>query len=126
MAFRHMHLAGRYKELIFISDTCQAATLFEYIDAPNVFSVASSKLGEHSLSYNNDMTLGISLMDRFTYHMVEFIHNYNKSSISAMIKNVISKELGATAAWKKSDFNRSLDKVWWWFINELYKCRFPF
>ena len=44
-AFSQMYEARRYNEILFISDTCQAFTMADEIDAPNVFSVGSSLKG---------------------------------------------------------------------------------
>ena len=39
-----------YNELFFMVDTCQAASLYEKFTSPNVLAVASSLVGEDSLS----------------------------------------------------------------------------
>jgi phosphatidylinositol glycan class K len=68
VAFRRMHALGRYNRILFVSDTCQAETLYTHIDAPNVVSIASSRLGEDSLSHKShfEMLLGNSMVDGFT------------------------------------------------------------
>lgn len=43
--FSQMYEARRYNEILFISDTCQAFTMADQIDAPNVFSIGSSLKG---------------------------------------------------------------------------------
>lgn len=43
--FSQMYEARRYNEILFISDTCQAFTMADEIDAPNVFSIGSSLKG---------------------------------------------------------------------------------
>lgn len=40
-----MHKEARYHEMLFISDTCQAASLYGSIQAPHILSMASSKIG---------------------------------------------------------------------------------
>lgn len=40
----------RYNELFFMIDTCQAASMYEKFYSPNILAVASSLLGEDSLS----------------------------------------------------------------------------
>lgn len=49
-AILQMHLQDRYNEMLVVADTCQAATLGNYITAPNVVQVGSSDLGENSYS----------------------------------------------------------------------------
>lgn len=43
--FSQMYEARRYNEILFISDTCQAFTMADVIDSPNVYSVGSSLKG---------------------------------------------------------------------------------
>lgn len=44
-ALGSMRSSRRYRELLFIVDTCQAASMFARITAPNVFGIGSSKIG---------------------------------------------------------------------------------
>lgn len=50
-----MHLQGRYRELFFMLDTCQASTLFDHVNSPGVITMASSLRGEssYSVSFNS-------------------------------------------------------------------------
>lgn len=40
----------RYHELFYMIDTCQAESMFQKFYSPNILAVASSKVGEDSLS----------------------------------------------------------------------------
>lgn len=40
----------RYHEIFFMIDTCQAASLYEKFYSPNILAMASSLVGEDSLS----------------------------------------------------------------------------
>lgn len=40
----------RYNELLFIIDTCQGASMYERFYSPNLMALASSQVGEDSLS----------------------------------------------------------------------------
>lgn len=39
-----------YNELLFIIDTCQGASMYERFYSPNIMALASSQVGEDSLS----------------------------------------------------------------------------
>lgn len=41
---------ARYNKLFFMTDTCQANTLYKRIYSPNVLATGSSELGENSYS----------------------------------------------------------------------------
>lgn len=48
----------RYNEIFFMIDTCQAASMYEKFYSPNILAVASSLVGEDSLSVmRNELTL---------------------------------------------------------------------
>jgi glycosylphosphatidylinositol transamidase (GPIT) subunit GPI8 len=79
MAFEEMELKGKYKELLFIIDTCQASTLANKMSAPRVVTIGSSGLGENSYAYLTMPELGLSVIDRFTYSVSEFF--YEKAGI---------------------------------------------
>lgn len=79
MAFEEMELKGKYKEILFIIDTCQASTLANKMSAPRVITIGSSGLGENSYAYLTMPELGLSVIDRFTYSVSEFF--YDKAGI---------------------------------------------
>ncbi|NXR97624.1 GPI8 transamidase, partial [Oxylabes madagascariensis] len=49
-AFEQMWQKRRYNELLFIIDTCQGASMYERFYSPNIMALASSQVGEDSLS----------------------------------------------------------------------------
>lgn len=44
---------SRYNELLFIIDTCQGASMYERFYSPNLMALASSQVGEDSLSVSH-------------------------------------------------------------------------
>lgn len=59
-ALGQMHEKRRYKELLFMADTCQAASLGTRFYSPGVLTVGSSKLGEPSWSSHQDSDIGLT------------------------------------------------------------------
>ena len=53
-AFEAMHQKRRYRDVFFIADTCEAATLQHAFYSPNIISVGSSRKGENSYSLVSD------------------------------------------------------------------------
>lgn len=47
-SIQQMNLQKRYKNILLMSDTCQASTLHTRIRAPNVIAIGSSRLGQNS------------------------------------------------------------------------------
>jgi phosphatidylinositol glycan class K len=79
-AIEQMWQKKRYKEILFMIDTCEANTMYSTIYSPNVLSVGSSPLGKKSYSHHLDEDLGVTVIDRFTYYSLEFLENIKKDS----------------------------------------------
>nr|XP_024661843.1 GPI-anchor transamidase-like [Maylandia zebra] len=81
-------LSSTYNEL-FIIDTCQGASMYERFYSPNIMALASSQVGEDSLSHQPDLAIGVHLMDRYTFYMLEFledIHPASKTNMNDLFK----------------------------------------
>ncbi|KAI7826414.1 peptidase C13 family-domain-containing protein [Kickxella alabastrina] len=76
-AFQQMWEKKRYKEILFVIDTCQANTMFSKFYSPNI-------LRRESYSYFHDYDLGVSVIDRFTYYNLEFFESVDMSSKRTM------------------------------------------
>lgn len=74
-ALKEMELKRRYNEVFLIVDTCQAGSLAEEITSKNVYTLASSKKGENSYSYQSSDEIGVHVIDRFTYSTLEFFRD---------------------------------------------------
>lgn len=85
-AFNVMHQQKRYNEIFFMIDTCQANTMYERIEAPNVLAVGSSELDESSYSHHSDMDIGVAVIDRFTYYTLDYLEKIDRDSKETMDK----------------------------------------
>jgi len=72
----------RFHEMLVIFDTCQADTMLNKLRTAGVFSITSARLGENAYSYSSDGAVGLSTVDRFTYHTTDFLENLAKGSKS--------------------------------------------
>ncbi|KAJ7626653.1 peptidase C13 family-domain-containing protein [Mycena polygramma] len=79
-AFEQMHQKKRYNEIFFMIDTCQANTMYTKFYSPNILATGSSKLDQNSWSHENDADLGVSVIDRYTHYVLEFMERINKTS----------------------------------------------
>ena len=110
-ALEQMKAKGRFKELIFIVDTCQAATLFEGFRTPDVVAVGSSLRSESSYSLTHDSKLGVAVIDRFTFYLLRYFEsNGIRGSLENLFKSFQRKRLMSTAFWS-STLSRPLNKV---------------
>ncbi|UXI20791.1 hypothetical protein NH340_JMT06734 [Sarcoptes scabiei] len=83
-AFEQMYQKRRYNEILFIIDTCQAESMSTKIYSPNIIGVGSSKIGEDSLSHHGDPSIGVYVIDRYTYYVLEFLEKHYKPSNKAI------------------------------------------
>jgi glycosylphosphatidylinositol transamidase (GPIT) subunit GPI8 len=77
-ALNEMHIKGRYKEILFILDTCEGFTLFDYVDAPNIYFVASSVKDQKGKSYSFDQFLMTPTSDRLHHKLHETLQEVYK------------------------------------------------
>ena len=63
---------GRYRSVLWVTDTCQAATLQNQFFTPNVIGIGSSGPTENSYSHHLDGRLGVAMVDRFSLKSDEF------------------------------------------------------
>ncbi|XP_033095990.1 GPI-anchor transamidase-like [Anneissia japonica] len=85
-AFQQMWQKQRYHELLFIVDTCQANSMYQRFYSPNLIGIGSSQVGEDSLSHHVDPAIGVYVIDRYTYHALEFLELVSLGSTKKMGK----------------------------------------
>ena len=76
-AIEQMHQKRRYNEILFIVDTCQAESMSAKLHSPNIIGIGSSKIGQDSLSHHGDSSIGVYVIDRFTYYALNFLEKLN-------------------------------------------------
>ena len=70
----------KYKRILFLSDTCEAFSWFNYVKAPNVIYQASSGLGESAHSHGWDTELHRFTSDKYSYLFINYLSTTFKSS----------------------------------------------
>ena len=72
-ALETMRTQRRFKEMLVLVDTCQAATIPEPFHTPRVTSISSSLRDENSYASDHDSHIGQALLDRFTHQTLQFV-----------------------------------------------------
>merc|ERR1712241_765535 len=103
--FEQMWSKRRYHEIFFMIDTCQAASMFQKFYSPNILAVASSLVGEDSLSHHVDPAIGVYIIDRYTYYALEFLEKVERNSKKTMgeFLEVCPKRLCISTVGKRTD-----------------------
>ena len=83
-AIHEMKLKKRFKNMLFVVDTCQASTLGSLISTPNVISLSSSMKDENSYAYHSNLHLGLSVIDRFSYQLVEYLQQNRNKEVKSL------------------------------------------
>nr|CAD7438260.1 unnamed protein product [Timema bartmani] len=83
-ALEQMWQKRRYHEIFFMIDTCQAASMYEKFYSPNILAVASSLVGEDSLSHHVDPAIGVYIIDRYTFYALDFLERVEPDSSKTM------------------------------------------
>eukprot|EP00927_Polykrikos_kofoidii_P023831 TRINITY_DN21815_c0_g1_i1.p1 TRINITY_DN21815_c0_g1~~TRINITY_DN21815_c0_g1_i1.p1 ORF type:complete len:446 (-),score=64.02 TRINITY_DN21815_c0_g1_i1:40-1377(-) len=83
-ALGQMHTQKRYRQIFWLADTCQAASLQNQFYSPGIIGMGSSGQSENSYSHHVDLTIGVSLIDRFTFWAAEFLKDFTPSSTKTL------------------------------------------
>ncbi|CAH9091120.1 unnamed protein product [Cuscuta epithymum] len=113
-AVKQMKEKRRFKELLIMVDTCQAATLFSQLHSSGVVAIGSSKKGENSYSHHLDSDVGVSVIDRFTFYTLAFferVNMYSNASLSSLFNSYKSHLLMSTAYYRTDLYPRQLEEV---------------
>lgn len=113
-AVKQMKEKRRFKELLIMVDTCQAATLFSQLQSPGVLAIGSSMKGENSYSHHLDSDVGVSVVDRFTFYTLAFFERlsmYDNSSLSSLFNSYNPNLLMSTAYYRTDLYSRLLEEV---------------
>lgn len=81
-AFGQMWEKKRYNELLFMIDTCQANTMYTHLYSPNIIATGSSEIDQSSYSHHADSDVGVAVIDRWTYYILEFLETQVTSANS--------------------------------------------
>ncbi|CAH8356047.1 unnamed protein product [Eruca vesicaria subsp. sativa] len=113
-AVKQMKEKRRFKELLIMVDTCQAATLFNQLQSPGVLAIGSSLKGENSYSHHLDSDIGVSVVDRFTYYTLAFFERlniYDNASLNSLFRSYDPRQLMSTAYYRTDLYQPQLTKV---------------
>ncbi|ESN94937.1 hypothetical protein HELRODRAFT_115063 [Helobdella robusta] len=113
-AFEQMHQKKRYHEVFFMIDTCQAQSMFLRFYSPNILATGSSHVGEDSLSHHTDPAIGVFIIDRYTYYVLEFLEQVRSDSNHTMgqLLKVCPKSVCISTVAVRTDlFGRNPDQV---------------
>ncbi|THU56104.1 hypothetical protein C4D60_Mb11t13740 [Musa balbisiana] len=113
-AVRQMKEKSRFKELLIMVDTCQAATLFSQLQSPGVLAIGSSMKSENSYSHHLDSDIGVSVVDRFTFYTLAFfekLNMYSNASLRSLFNSYNPSLLMSTAYYRMDLYQRPLSEV---------------
>jgi glycosylphosphatidylinositol transamidase (GPIT) subunit GPI8 len=102
-ALHEMHIKERYKEILFILDTCEGMTLFDSVDVPNVYFVTSSLKDQKAHSYSYDQNQMTPTADKFHFRLNEHLERIYKTKNFKYKIHDIFLAIQKEKAWLGSD-----------------------
>ena len=113
-AFEQMWKKRRYSSLMYLIDTCQAASLYRGFYSPNIIAAASSLVGEDSLSHHADAAVGVSVIDRWTFYLLEYLEKVqpnSKRTVQDLFGSLTKSKTMSTPSLRTDLYPVRLDKV---------------
>ncbi|XP_031552084.1 GPI-anchor transamidase-like [Actinia tenebrosa] len=113
-AFEQMWQKRRYHELFLIVDSCQAHSMTLKIYSPNVVGVGSSLVGQDSLSHHDDPAIGVHVIDRYTYFLLQFLERIgpaSKATVGELFEYTSPDRVMSTPGVRTDLFERDVDKT---------------
>ena len=93
-----MYIKGKYKELVFVVDTCEGYSLYDHVKVPNIYFISSSALGQKASSYSYDENLMGPTVDKFHFLLYNSLKNIHDNRI---YNTTLDKLFGDIKAKKK-------------------------
>ena len=112
--FIEMRRNRRFNEIFLMIDSCQATTMFSPLTLPGILAAASSKQGEDSLSHHFDNSLGLHLMDKWTYYLLLYLENISplsNISIESLLNSFDARLIQSTPSYKNVQLSRDLHLI---------------
>ena len=113
-AVAQMRTQGRLNEMLFLVDTCQAATLLTRFHTLGVVGAASSAKGENSYSLGHDRYIGVATIDRWTHAVLSVAEGMGPDSnmtLAALLGAATPRRVGSTPALRDDLLDRPADQV---------------
>eukprot|EP00117_Sycon_ciliatum_P031942 scpid48102/ scgid24886/ GPI-anchor transamidase; GPI8 homolog; Phosphatidylinositol-glycan biosynthesis class K protein len=113
-AFEQMWKKRRYSSLMFLIDTCQAESLYRSFYSPNIIAAASSRVSEDSLSHHSDPAVGVSVIDRWTFYILEYLEHVrpnSKKTVEDLFSSLKPSQVISTPSVRRDLFPVPLNKV---------------
>ncbi|TIA76157.1 hypothetical protein E3P91_00122 [Wallemia ichthyophaga] len=110
-AVEQMRLKKRYNKMLFISDTCQAATLANSLYSQDVLAIGSSVKGQNSYSHHTDKQIGVGVIEGFTHftlNALSDIDSHSQLTLADFIDSFDRSKIKSTPG-VRSDLFGSLD-----------------
>ena len=98
-----MYIKEKYKEMIFVLDTCEGFSLFDNVKVPNVYFVSSSSYNQKAHSYSFDHVILGPTVDKFHYLLYNKINYIRNNKIYNETINNVFLELKSNKSFLETD-----------------------
>ena len=115
-----MYIKGKYKELVFVVDTCEGFSLYDHVKVPNIYFISSSKLGQKASSYSYDENLMGPTVDKFHFLLYKSLKNIHENKMYNTTLDKLFKDIKDKKQFLETDvtWDNKINRVL--YVNEFF------
>ena len=115
-----MYIKGKYKELVFVVDTCEGYSLYDHVKVPNIFFISSSTLGQKASSYSYDENLMGPTVDKFHFLLYKSLKNIHENKMYNTTLDKLFKDIKDKKQFLETDvtWDNKINRVL--YVNEFF------
>ena len=115
-----MYIKGKYKELVFVLDTCEAYSLYDHVKVPNIYFISSSAVGQKASSYSYDENLMGPTVDKFHFLLYKSLKNIHDNRIYNTTLDKLFGDIKANKKFLETDviWDNKINRVL--YVNEFF------
>ena len=108
-----MYIKGKYKELLFVLDTCEGYSLYDHVKVPNIYFISSSAVGQKASSYSFDENSMGPTVDKFHFLLYNSLKKIHESKLYNTTLDELFGDIKAKKKFLETDvtWDNKIDRV---------------
>ena len=108
-----MYIKGKYKELLFVLDTCEGYSLYDHVKVPNIYFISSSAVGQKASSYSFDENSMGPTVDKFHFLLYNSLKKIHENKLYNTTLDELFGDIKAKKKFLETDvtWDNKIDRV---------------
>ena len=108
-----MYIKGKYKELLFVLDTCEGYSLYDHVKVPNIYFISSSAVGQKASSYSFDENSMGPTVDKFHFLLYNSLKKIHENKVYNTTLDELFGDIKAKKKFLETDvtWDNKIDRV---------------